>query len=112
MLCCTRAREYTELYMKSMTLSAWMMVVGAAVLGCTPKPKMARYTVEQYLADRELMNKKVEECANNPGDLNDDPDCNNALAAAERASYRSMRELDRERRNAAPANAAESSSTR
>lgn len=76
---------------------------------CTPGPKRAQYTVEQYLADRELMNKKVEECANNPGDLSGSPDCTNAMAAAERSSHRSLRELDRERHKSAVVDKSEKS---
>jgi hypothetical protein len=76
------------------TSPAWCIVVVISVLsGCAPQPKKARYTVDQYLVDRELMNRKVEECANNPGELEDDPDCVNAIAAARRGAHKTLREL-------------------
>lgn len=82
--------------MKPTYLASCIMLVVPIIYGCTPAPKKAAYTVEQYLADRELMDKKVEECANNPGELEDDPDCVNAIAAARQGSRRTLRDLYRQ----------------
>jgi len=72
---------------------ACFIVIGSMIAACTPAPRKAQYTVEQYLANRELMNSTVEECARNPGELRDDPDCINAIAAAKRGSGKTLREL-------------------
>lgn len=101
-----KASQYTEQYMKPIPLASCIVVAVAFLCGCTPQPKKARYTVEQYLANREIMNKKVEECANNPGELDDDPDCVNALAAARQGAHRTLRELYGQPR---PANSSSSS---
>lgn len=82
--------------MKLMLLAP-CVVFTSLILGCTPEPKRAEYTVEQYLADRQLMNKKIDECANNPGDLSGDADCVNAVAAGKRTSHKTMRDLYRDR---------------
>jgi hypothetical protein len=79
--------------MKRPLVTSFMIAIVAATSGCTPTPKKARYTVEQYLADRQLMNSKVQECANNPGELRNDPDCINAGMAASRDSWGSLRDL-------------------
>ncbi len=76
-------------------ISSIVAVISVAS-GCTPEPKKAERTVEQYLADKDLMNKKVKDCANNPGDLSGDPDCINAIAAAKKASHKTLRDLYRE----------------
>lgn len=67
------------------------MVGGLAA--CSPKPEKARYTVEQYLANPDVMNATLKECADNPGDLGNDPDCVNVRAAAERQGVGSLRDL-------------------
>jgi hypothetical protein len=84
--------------MKPIFLAPFIVLAVSVIAGCSPGPKKAKYTVEQYLVDRSLMERTVEECANNPGDLNNEPDCVNAIAAAERASHRTLRDLDQERR--------------
>ena len=78
--------------MKPIAFIACIVAAVSLMFGCTPAPKKARYTVEQYLADREMMNKKVEECANNPGELREDPDCINAGVAASRDAWGSLRD--------------------
>lgn len=60
----------------------------AAVSGCcqgTQQPKAA-HTVDQYLAKPDLMEAKLRECANNPGELRDNPDCINVNAATVKAA--------------------------
>lgn len=72
-----------------------VLVLSAMVTlsGCSPKPPKAKFTADEYLARPEQLDAKVKECANNPGDLRDDPDCVNALTAEERRSQGSLRDL-------------------
>jgi hypothetical protein len=90
--------------MKPTLLASCIGVFIVVLAACTPQPKKAQYTVDQYLANRELMNKKVEECASNPGELRDDPDCINAGTAASRDSWGSLRDLPPIFDQTAPAN--------
>lgn len=61
---------------------------------CTPEPPKARYTVDEYLADPQLLNQVLAKCANDPGALSrTDPDCINVKAAAERKDIGSLRDL-------------------
>ena len=64
----------------------------ATASGCSPdsqRPKAA-HTVDQYLAKPDLLEEKLRECANNPGELRDTPDCINANAASARRAVDSM----------------------
>ena len=63
------------------------------LLGCSPEPPKAEFTVDEYLANPAAMNARLKECANNPGDFRDDPDCANVKAAAERQGIGSLRDL-------------------
>jgi len=64
-----------------------------ALAGCSPEPKAARYTVDEYVENPDAMDARLKECANNPGDFRDDPDCVNVKAAAERKGIGSLRDL-------------------
>jgi hypothetical protein len=64
-----------------------------ALCGCSPEPQRARYTVDEYLANPDAMEATLKECANNPGDTRNDPDCVNVKAAAERKGIGSLRDL-------------------
>jgi len=64
-----------------------------ALSGCSPEHKTARYTVDEYVANPDAMDAKLKECADNPGDFRDDPDCVNVKAAAERKGIGSLRDL-------------------
>ena len=70
------------------------VALGSSLLvACSRGPAQATHTVEWYLAhnvDRAAM---VERCANNPGTLEETPDCVNAFAAAQRADIGSLRKL-------------------
>lgn len=54
------------------------------IFACTREPPKARLTVDEYLAHPETMEKTIKECVNNPGELQNDPDCVNAQAASVR----------------------------
>ena len=75
-----------------------LAVVGIAIAfiatasGCSgesPRPK-ATHTVDQYLAKPDLLEETLRECANNPGELRDTPDCINVNAASARRRVDSM----------------------
>jgi hypothetical protein len=73
-----------------------LILVGTAAIafcGCSPEPQKARYTVDEYVANPDAMELKLQECANNPGDSRNDPDCVNVKAAAERKGIGSLRDL-------------------
>lgn len=73
-----------------------LVLVGAAAIalcGCSPEQQRARYTVDEYVANPDAMDAKLKECANNPGDSRNDPDCVNVTAAAERKGIGSLRDL-------------------
>ena len=73
-----------------------LVLIAAATIafsGCSPEPQTARYTVDEYVANPDAMDSKLKECANNPGDSRDDPDCVNVKAAAERKGIGSLRDL-------------------
>jgi hypothetical protein len=75
-----------------------LAVIGIAVAfiatasGCCrdSQPPKATHTVDQYLAKPDLLEEKLRECANNPGELRDTPDCINANAASARRGMDSM----------------------
>jgi hypothetical protein len=71
----------------------FVLIATAALCGCSPEPQAARYTVDQYVANPEVMDAKLKECANNPGASRNDPDCVNVTAAAERKGIGSLRDL-------------------
>jgi hypothetical protein len=73
-----------------------VVVLAVAGAGCSQQaaPAKATYTVDQYLAKPDLMEAKVRECANNPGELRNDPDCVNVKAAAQQYSIGSRKRME------------------
>ena len=75
-----------------------LAVIGIAIAfiatasGCSREPQRpkATHTVDQYLAKPDLLEQKLRECANNPGELRDTPDCINVNAASARRGMDSM----------------------
>lgn len=64
----------------------------AMASGCSRDPQRpkAAHTVDQYLAKPDLLEEKLRECANNPGELRDTPDCINVNAASARRGVDAM----------------------
>ena len=56
------------------------MTVLVLLVGCSEE-KAATYTVEEFIADENLLSQTLAECRNNPGDLRGTADCVNAEAA-------------------------------
>jgi len=55
------------------------------VAGCSSDNEAERvYTVEEYTEDLSMAEEVVERCRNNPGQLQDDPNCINASEAVAR----------------------------
>jgi len=78
-----------------LSLVGMAVVLAAAASGCTREtPPTASYTVEEYLAKPDVMEAKLRECANNPGELRDTPDCVNVKAAAQQHGIGSRKKME------------------
>lgn len=67
-------------------------VFGAVLLllsACSPEEKV--YTVDELVADEALLTKIIGDCRNNPGELNNTPNCRNAEAADGKLRLERMR---------------------
>ena len=62
-----------------------------AVSACAPDP--SQYTVEYYKNHKEEREKRLAECANDPGSLRNEPTCVNAQRAGADAAWGSLRDL-------------------
>lgn len=62
-----------------------------AASACAPDP--SQYTVEYYKHHKEEREKRLSECANDPGSLRNEPTCINAQRAGADASWGSLRDL-------------------
>lgn len=67
------------------------MAVLGMLAGCSDYIS-ATYTVEELVADKDLLSRILTECRNNPGDLRSTSNCVNAQAADGRLRLRNMRE--------------------
>ena len=77
-------------------LSVVVAALAAGEIGCSQQaaPARATYTVDEYLAKPDLMEAKLRECADNPGELRNNPDCINVKAAAEQHSIGSRKRME------------------
>ncbi|MCA1493301.1 EexN family lipoprotein [Ensifer sp. NBAIM29] len=66
-------------------LSATLLVLAA----CSKEAERV-YTVDELVADEALLSRIVAECRNNPGELGNTPNCQNAAAADFRARLERM----------------------
>lgn len=66
-------------------------VVSAA--GCAPAPDQAQHTVQEYRLDQALRHEELARCANDPGALRTQADCENAREAEWEAGIGSLRDL-------------------
>src|SRR5579862_9892353 len=82
--------------LRGLSLVGVIAALTAAEAGCSQQavPPKATHTVDEYLAKPDLMEAKVRECANNPGDLRSDPDCVNVKAAAQQYSIGSRKRME------------------
>ena len=69
---------------------AAIIIVSALLSGCSEE-KAATYTVEELIADENLLSQTLAECRNNPGDLRGTANCTNAEAADGKLRLQNMR---------------------
>ncbi|WP_416799137.1 EexN family lipoprotein [Ciceribacter azotifigens] len=63
-------------------MRSWFVSIFLALLaGCCSEDAERVYTVEELMADEALLAEWVGKCRNNPGELGDTPNCQNAAAA-------------------------------
>lgn len=62
----------------------------ALLAGCSQGAERT-YTVEEFVADPELLTRTISDCRDNPGELRDTPNCRNAEAADGRLRLQNMR---------------------
>ncbi|QTG17022.1 EexN family lipoprotein (plasmid) [Agrobacterium tumefaciens] len=67
-----------------------LLVSLAVLVGCTQGSERT-YTVEEFVADTELLTRTISDCRDNPGELRDTPNCRNAEAADGRLRLQNMR---------------------
>jgi hypothetical protein len=68
-----------------------IVLVLSGFAGCARQPETARHTVDEYRADKGLRQDVFKKCANDPGTLQNTPDCINANAAERLESLGSLR---------------------
>lgn len=83
-------------FRRSLSRVGIIVILMTSVLGCSQQadPPKAAYTVDEYLSRPELMEAKMRECASNPGELRDHPDCVNVKAAAQQHSIGSRKGME------------------
>jgi hypothetical protein len=60
------------------------------LVACSQEP-VRTYTVDEFVADTELLTRTISECRDNPGELRDTPNCRNAEAADGKLRLQNMR---------------------
>jgi hypothetical protein len=71
--------------MRPLFLSVFLFILAA----CSSEAERA-YTVNELIADKALLADVVSKCRQNPGELSNTPNCQNAAAAGFRARFESM----------------------
>jgi len=69
------------------------MATMLALSACSREPEKTTYTVDDYFAKPDLLQAKLHECADNPGDLRNSPDCVNVKEAVKRQGIGSYDKL-------------------
>jgi len=70
-------------------MRSFIILLALAMLaGCSQSEKT--YSVEDFLADEALLAEHVQKCRNNPGELDQTPNCVNAAAADGKARLERM----------------------
>ena len=80
--------------MKVAALSGLMISVSLLIAGgCARDASTETKTVDYYVANTEERAAMLQQCASNPGELRDSPNCVNAREATRRVDRRSLRDL-------------------
>ncbi len=67
-----------------------IFVLLVLLAGCSRESERT-YTVEEFVADAELLSRTISGCRDNPGELRNTPNCRNAEAADGKLRLRNMR---------------------
>jgi hypothetical protein len=67
------------------------ILVSLALLAACSQGSEPTYTVEEFVADPELLTRTISDCRDNPGELRNTPNCRNAEAADGRLRLQNMR---------------------
>lgn len=67
------------------------ILLSLALLAACSQAAERIYTVEEFVADPELLIRTISDCRDNPGELRDTPNCRNAEAADGRLRLQNMR---------------------
>jgi hypothetical protein len=67
------------------------ILVSLALLAACSQGSEPTYTVEEFVADPELLTRTISDCRGNPGELRNTPNCRNAEAADGRLRLQNMR---------------------
>ncbi|UVC12459.1 EexN family lipoprotein (plasmid) [Rhizobium sp. TH2] len=59
--------------------------------GCSEQPEVS-YTVDELVADKNLLSELIDKCRNNPGELRNTANCRNAEAADGKLRLEQMRQ--------------------
>jgi hypothetical protein len=68
-----------------------LLVLASSLVGC--KEEKVR-DVQYYLDHPEELKEQVAKCLNNPGELGSTPNCQNALTAEARSSFRGTKSIE------------------
>ena len=59
--------------------------------GCSEQPEVS-YTVDELVADKNLLSELIDKCRNNPGEFRNNANCKNAEAAEGKLRLEQMRQ--------------------
>ncbi|QAB00948.1 MULTISPECIES: EexN family lipoprotein [Agrobacterium tumefaciens complex] len=65
--------------------------VSLVLLAACSQESKRTYTVDEFVADTELLTRTISDCRDNPGELRDTPNCRNAEAADGKLRLQNMR---------------------
>lgn len=67
-----------------------IVLLAVLLVSCSEQAERT-YTVDELIADEALLSQIIAACRNNPGELGNSPNCQNAAAAEFKARFRRMR---------------------
>jgi outer membrane murein-binding lipoprotein Lpp len=68
-----------------------LIVLSLVLLSACSQEAERTHTVDEFVADTELLSRTITECRNNPGALRQTPNCQNAEAAEVKLRLQNMR---------------------
>ncbi|MBK5570016.1 EexN family lipoprotein [Ensifer adhaerens] len=70
-------------------MKRYVVLFAALLVSCSEQAERT-YTVDELLADESLLSEIIATCRNNPGELGNTPNCQNAAAADFKARLKRM----------------------